>query len=98
MLMATGDLPSSETARPRWPVLPVVGFLLGVLSYVVWALLGMLAPLLALAGVVVCWLALRRRDTAAAPLARWGLRLGLLHLALFAALLLVGNPLMKTAA
>jgi hypothetical protein len=106
MHMATEThLPATAAARPRWPVLPLTGFVLAGLSYVVWALLGLLAPLLGLLAVVLCWVARRHRALAAQEqsaaysiLACWGLRLGVLHLVLFAGLALVRGSLVNTAA
>jgi hypothetical protein len=81
----------------RWPVLAVIGFLLGVLGYVLWGLVGLPAPLVGLLAVVICWLALRRQvrvlrqSCRGSWLARWGLRLGMLKLALFVGYLLFAS-------
>jgi hypothetical protein len=92
--------PSPEPAAPtnRTGRLALAGFGLGVLSFALWGSVGLPAPLVGVLAIIVSWLAVRRsrRQSAssavvapAPPLARWGLRLGLIKLALFVVFLLV---------
>jgi hypothetical protein len=94
------ELPQSAAIPPRTSRLALVGFGLGILSFALWASVGLPAPLVGVLAVLLSWLALRRcqrqsdrgaKVSSSPRLARWGLRLGLIKLAVFAVFLLLAG-------
>lgn len=85
--------PAPTTAAPasRGGWLATAGFSLSVGSFVLWAVFGLPAPLVAVLALALGYLAVRRAGAQGrkAHLARWALRLGTAHLIGWAAFLVL---------